>query len=189
MAARPFLPLAALLLALALLGSGGLGADEPQSRARPFGVRDTTRARFAIEEARRLLAAGEVDRALGQIQEGLERHAHDLYLEEQTEASERWRPAGAVLEELLDGLPHATLARYDALTRPAAEPLRARARASGDEAPLLEIRRRFGAGRQGLEATRLLVERAMEAGDLRRAAMLAGEACATSTEAEPADED
>jgi len=175
----PFRPLpsaAALLLAWAVLGAPGSSADEPQARARPFGVRDTTRARFAVEEARRLLAAGEVDRALRQIQEGLEQHAHDLYLEEQTEASERWRPAGAVLEELLDGLPAEALTRYDALTGPAAEPLRARALASGDEAPLLEIRRRFGAGRQGVEATRLLVERAMEAGDLRRAAMLAGEA-------------
>lgn len=166
--------LALLLLAAALAGSVARG-EEPEVRARAFGLRDTSEGRHAVQEAARLHAAGEVERALRVAQSGLERHGEDAYLEEQAQASERWRPVAQVLEAWLLALPDADRALYDAQCLPAVEPLLAAARRLGDTAPLEEVRRRFRASRHGLEASLLLMERAAEAGDARRVARLAEE--------------
>lgn len=165
----------ALLLLACLLGPCAAGAEEPEVRARAFGLRDTSEGRHAVAEVARLHAAGDLEGALRMAQAGLERHAEDTWLEEQSQASERWRPVGQVLEAWLLALPPEQRARYDAACQPAVEPLLEVARARGDTAPLEEVRRRFRASQQGLEATRLLLERAVEAGDLRRVARLAEE--------------
>ncbi|MFM8980007.1 MAG: PQQ-binding-like beta-propeller repeat protein [Planctomycetia bacterium] len=170
--------LACGLLLASLLLAGPVRAEEPEVRARAFGLRDTSEGRHAIDEVTRLHAAGDLAGALRMAQAGLERHAEDTYLEEQALASERWRPVGQVLEAWLLGLAPGQRERYDALCDPSVEPLLAAARARGDTAPLEEVRRRFRASRHGLEATRLLLERAMEAGDLRRVARLAEEVTA-----------
>lgn len=167
-----------VLLLGGLLLSGTAQGEEPEVRARAFGLRDTSEGRHVIEEVARLHAAGDLEGALRMAQAGLERHAEEAWLEEQARASERWRPVGQVLEAWLLALPPEQRLRYDALCQPSVEPLLEAARARGDTVPLEEVRRRFRASRQGLEATRLLLERAVEAGELRRAVQLAGEVTA-----------
>ncbi len=157
----------------ALLAVPAASAEDPERRVRSFALADSNAARFALEETRRLLAQGDLDRALRVAQAGLDERPADLVLVEQRRESERWRPLGSVLEDLLLGLPATARARYDEVVRAAAEPLREQARLSGRLLPLVELDRRFAASTAGREALALLLEAAVERGALHEAEGLA----------------
>lgn len=178
MAVRPLL---LAVLAVGLSVRTGSGA-EPESRPRPFGLRATSAARFKVEETRRLLEAREWDRAFALARETMEDMPNDLFEVEQTQESERWRPAASMVREMLLALPKEARERYDDSVAARSSPLAQRALATGDLDSLKTLWRYFGTSRYGLDAARLLIELAFEAGNFRDAAALAREALRTVPE-------
>ncbi len=150
---------------------------EPAALGFLFAVRDTPAARFTLEEARDALEGGRTVQALRAIQRVLDTMSNDFYLmpEESSRKSVLWRSAPEVARSLLEGLSPQHRQTYANMTEPQAKPLFERALRAGSEHDLNEVLRRFGASPVGLQAARLLAERALGEGRWRDAARVARE--------------
>ena len=149
---------------LVLSAPRGRAEDDLPHRTMPFALRDTNAARYAVQEARRELAAGRIEAGLVRAQRVLDAMPDDLYRVASPEESTRWRLASAEVSELLAGLSAEGRATYERLVAPLAAPLIERALQHRDLLLLEDVARRYGASSPGLEAARLLAGTYLEQG-------------------------